>query len=271
MKKLLTFAFLAISLLGYTQKKKDNPVLVFEERTENGLKIFASNQAIVPHTVDISINQKNLKSDTRFPVKTVLDAGVNKVLIATLTIVNSRKGWSFGYEYTFFQGDYRATHDDDFIYALPYLAGSEYLMSQGYNGRFSHSGKNALDFTMPTGTKIVAARGGLVTQVKESSNKGCKNRSCLGLANKITILHDDGTLADYAHLKKKGALVEVGDRVQKGDVIGLSGNTGFTSGPHLHFEVYLPGVGNLKSVPTKFEVAPGQYEYLKEKVRYEAF
>ena len=271
MKKCFLIILLTCSTLAHAQKRKEEPVVVSNEKTAGGVKIFATNSAIVPFTVEISINQKNLQSDVNFPLKTVLEPGSESVLIATLTTLNKRKGWSFGYEYTFFSGDYRATHDNDFAYALPYQAGEEYLMSQGYNGRFSHSGKNALDFTMPIGTKIVAARGGLVIEVKENSGKGCADRSCLGQANKITILHEDGTMADYAHLKKKGALVKVGDQVNKGEVIGLSGNTGYTSGPHLHFEVYLPGKGNLKSVRTKFETANGQSEYLREKVRYEAF
>lgn len=270
MKSILMSLAILLSISVLAQKKKPSPIQIFDEKTDNGLKIYGSNSSITPYTMELSVNQKNLKSDKKFPLKMVLEPQTEKVLIATLTQDNKRKGWSYGSQFTYYPGDYQAKHDDSFAYALPYSSGETYLMSQGYNGPFSHSGKNALDFTMPVGTKVVAARGGIVTAIKEDSNKGCSNRDCLGLANLITIIHEDGTFADYVHLKRKGALVEVGDKVMRGDVIGLSGNTGFTSGPHLHFEVYLPAPGNHQTLRTQFETAPGEIEYLKKK-RYEAF
>jgi murein DD-endopeptidase MepM/ murein hydrolase activator NlpD len=57
-------------------------------------------------------------------------------------------------------------------------------------------------------------------------------------ANAIFILHEDGTIARYLHLKQGGANVEVGDRVAVGDLIGFSGNTGYSQSPHLHFDVF---------------------------------
>lgn len=261
---LLSFA-IVVCIPLIAQKKQPSPVRIFDEKTDTGLKIYGSNSSIIPYTMELSVNQKNLKSDKQFPLKTVLEPNTQNVLIATLTQDNKKKGWSYGSQFTYYPGDYQAIHDDNFAYALPFPAGEKYLMSQGYNGRFSHSGKNALDFTMPVGTKVIAARGGIVTEIKEDSNRGCSNRDCLGLANLITIMHDDGSFADYVHLKKKGALVKVGDRVKRGDVIGLSGNTGFTSGPHLHFEVYLPAPGNHRTLRTQFETSPGKLEFLEKK------
>lgn len=264
MRSLLLTLILLLSLTGTAQKKNEGPVKLQDEQTENGLEIYGSNSAIIPYTLLLSVKQKNLKSDKDLPLKIVLPAQTQRELVITLTRAEKSKGWSYGSQYSYFPGDFQATHDDDFIYRLPFSAGEKYLMSQGYNGRFSHSGKNALDFTMPVGTKVVAARGGIVTRIKEDSNRGCGQRECIDMANLITIMHEDGTFADYAHLKKKGALVAVGDRVKKGDEIGLSGNTGFTSGPHLHFEVYLPGPGH-ETIKTKFETAPGKEAFLEKK------
>ena len=97
---------------------------------------------------------------------------------------------------------------------------------------------HALDFTMEIGTPICAARDGLILFVKENSNKGGKTFKFQEYGNNITIYHEDGTMANYFHIKKGGSKVKEGDRVKAGDVIALSGNTGWSSGPHLHFQVY---------------------------------
>ena len=65
----------------------------------------------------------------------------------------------------------------------------------------------------------------------------------------MRIVHDDGTMALYAHLREGGVLVRVGQRVEKGQQIGLSGNTGFTSGPHLHFALQVNRDMRLVSIP----------------------
>ena len=72
------------------------------------------------------------------------------------------------------------------------------------------------------------------------------------------VLHDDWTTGEYYHLKKDGVLVEVGDRVVAGQKIGLSGNTGNSALPHLHFGVYRAAPwGSFHSVPVHFSSADG--------------
>ena len=80
------------------------------------------------------------------------------------------------------------------------------------------------------------------------------NRKFQKCANFILIQHSDGTIGIYGHLKKGGNKVKVGDRVKAGDLIGLSGNTGFTNGPHLHFSVFKSKDGRERlSLPVKFQ------------------
>ena len=126
-------------------------------------------------------------------------------------------------------------------YRLPWEEGKSFKCTQGFNGALSHNGnsKYAIDFSLPEGTKVCAARGGKVTEVKEDESKGGMGDEFKGKGreNKIRIDHGDGTTGLYLHLKKDGALVDVGDTVMQGDIIGLSGGTGYASGPHLHFQV----------------------------------
>ncbi len=126
-------------------------------------------------------------------------------------------------------------------YRLPWEETKSFKCTQGFNGALSHNGnsKYAVDFSMHEGTKVCAARGGKVTEVKEDESKGGMGDEFKGKGreNKIRIDHGDGTTSLYLHLKKDGALVEVGDTVMQGDIIGLSGATGYASGAHLHFQV----------------------------------
>ena len=130
-------------------------------------------------------------------------------------------------------------HDDSYLYLLPYQKGKKYSVSQGANGSFSHNNdisRYAIDFSMKVGEPVHAARGGIVVKTIEHFKKS-GGRELLWKANRIIILHEDGTTASYVHLKYEGSLVEPGDTVERGQLIGYSGNTGFTRGPHLHFVV----------------------------------
>lgn len=131
------------------------------------------------------------------------------------------------------------------LYRLPFEPGRRCIVGQGSFGVFglgSHTCQYAIDFVMEIDTRILAARGGRVVAVREDcENVNCPfaPETCCG--NQITIEHDDGTRAYYVHLVQFGACVEVGAEVQQGDVIGRSGNTGYSIGPHLHFGVFAPG------------------------------
>ena len=170
-------------------------------------------------------------------------------------------------------GDKDARHDDDHLYALPYESGRSYRVLQGYGSRFSHTGLEAyaVDFDMPEGTPVHAARAGVVARVEESNTVGCWRDGCGRYANYIVVLHNDGTTGEYYHLQHMGALVEVGDSVARGQRIGLSGNTGHSTMPHLHFAVYrATDWGNTQSIPVRFQSADGTIKRPRRGARYEA-
>jgi len=157
--------------------------------------------------------------------------------------------------------------DTSYVYDLPFEEGKTFRVIQGYFGAFTHRERAALDFNMKKGTKIFAARGGVVTRAKEDGNKGGYNRKYKPYGNNIVILHADGTRAGYWHLQYNGALVAVGDTVQKGQLIALSGKTGYAAGPHLHFLVWTSRNGNWQQIATRFNTSKG-VKYLRGWKRY---
>jgi murein DD-endopeptidase MepM/ murein hydrolase activator NlpD len=152
--------------------------------------------------------------------------------------------------------------DSSYVYSLPFENGKAHFLVQGYFGKYSHKERAALDFKMKKGTKILAVRDGVVTRVKEDGDKGGWNRKYRQYGNNIIITHADNSRSGYWHLQKDGVLVNVGDTVKKGQVIALSGNTGYTAFPHLHFIVWTSRGGQWQQVPTRFETSKG-IKYLK--------
>jgi len=147
--------------------------------------------------------------------------------------------------------------DTSYIYQLPFKNNTGKLIVQGYFSSFSHKNRAALDFKMKRGTSIFAARGGVVVRVKEDGNKGGWNRKYRPDGNMIVIQHEDGSRAGYWHLQYNGAAVHIGDTVQQGQEIGLSGKTGYTIFPHLHFLVWNSSNGNWQQVATRFQTSKG--------------
>ena len=124
---------------------------------------------------------------------------------------------------------------------------------------------------MDMGTKVYSARDGVVIQTKSDSNSGGYEKKFAKDGNFITILHSDGTFGTYYHLKQGGVAVKVGDSVGKVDHIGYSGNTGYSSGPHLHFAVFRAvGASSTQSLPIVFAQSKGLVKAPVVGIKYEA-
>ena len=159
-----------------------------------------------------------------------------------------------------------AARPDDYAYRLPYRKGKTFAVLQGPHGAFSHRGSNeyAVDFDCPVATHVLAARDGIVVATNASATGHGTSPGYLELSrvNFVYVLHDDGTLGEYMHLAPSGVEVQPGTRVKRGDEIALSGNTGFSSTPHLHFQVMTAADDGVaaRSFPFKLAAGPDRAE-----------
>lgn len=110
------------------------------------------------------------------------------------------------------------------------------ILTSGYGWRWGRMHRG-IDVAGPVGTPIHAAADGVVQF--SGWNSG-------GYGNMVEVRHADGSMTRYAHNSRN--LVQVGQRVQQGQQIAEMGSTGYSTGPHVHFEVHLPNQGTVNPV-----------------------
>jgi murein DD-endopeptidase MepM/ murein hydrolase activator NlpD len=204
----------------------------------------------------------NLVGTPALPARATVPAN-GSALVSALVPSAQASGGSVELRLTTVPGNPNA-RPQDVDYLLP-LRQRALRIEQGYGGSFSHTDAQnlyAVDFAADIGTPVLAARDGVVMQVESDFAKAGLNLEKFGgRANFVRILHDDGTMALYAHLQESGVLVRVGQRVRAGQQIGLSGNTGFTTGPHLHFVVQVNRGMRLESIPFRMRGPQGTLNF----------
>lgn len=245
-------------------------VCVEAVETDEGVELHLINRHPYPITASVYARTRNLRPRAANPATVTLGGNSRKRALG-FERPAPRGDYDFRYWYEWTFGRRDADHDDTVLYRLPYPAGERYRVLQGFNGRFSHDGRDryAVDFDMPVGTPVHAARDGIVVEVEESHDQGGWEDKYYRTANFIVILHDDGTTGEYYHLDHDGAAVKAGDRVAAGDYIGRSGNTGHTTRPHLHFAVYRADTwGRTQSVPFRFITSEGVVDSPRQWRRY---
>jgi murein DD-endopeptidase MepM/ murein hydrolase activator NlpD len=248
---------------GFARAEPPRIVQVFDNRQdEMNYAINVRYETVVraPVTLTVRVELKNMSSDKSLPLNVVLrEEGVYELL--RIKRRDAQTEWNFEFDSHWQFGDMNARHMDRVSYRLPFSGGTRFEMTQGYNGKFSHNGVGAfaVDFAMPEGTAVCAARKGWVVWTRGDVTTTIRSRPPGQRenvpANEVVILHDDGTIGWYMHFRPGGIEVPVGRFVREGDVIGRSGDTGLSSQPHLHFEVYKPVDGYVRqTVPVRFVV-----------------
>lgn len=181
---------------------------------------------------------------------------LSQQVLLDLDILETATTPSLQYRFTYLAGDPAAQHAPGGPYRVPYALGVEHRVTQAYPEVTTHSTPDsyyAVDIEMPIGTDIVAARAGVVFDIAGNNFEGGTDPAEHGhKANVVRILHDDGSYAIYAHLNWNSIRVKPGDVVERGQYIADSGNTGYSSGPHLHFAVVRNSGMKIQSLPITF-------------------
>ncbi|PWE43524.1 peptidase M23 [Pseudomonas prosekii] len=216
--------------------------------------VFVRNDLYAPVEIELSfVGLSNVKGAPGKPIRRVLPAR-SKSRLALLTAISRGKPLVYTPNFQYSMGDPSGAAQG-YRYPFPWRGGP-FRLSQGANGQYSHFGaKNryAMDIAMPEGTPIIAARAGMV--VKTENRQTGRGNDPSG--NFVRVLHDDGTMGVYLHLQKGSVSVREGQRVMVGSALALSGNTGNSSGPHLHFVVQRNTGLGLVSIPYQFNQPVG--------------
>jgi murein DD-endopeptidase MepM/ murein hydrolase activator NlpD len=255
----------------------DKCVQIVAKQSGDEVTLSAALSGCTEATITLSAELQNATASRPLPV-TVDAAGRQSFEIVRLQRADSNLPWKYKTRQSWQlgrRGDPKkgpAARPHRVVYALPY--GKEtHKVAQGWFGSFSHGrGSNneyAIDFEMPVGTKVLAAREGEVVAVRQDSSAGGADDKFGTSANYVVVRHADGTFAEYLHLKHNGVLVSLGDKVRAHQVLGVSGNTGHSMQPHLHFAVFNNIDGNRRAtVPVKFKTRAGSVVELKEGEEY---
>lgn len=224
------------------------------ERDGSTRRAVASNLIDGPVEVELRFRgATNVRANPSLPLRVVVPAA-GSLTVAEFSPNDARLGYSFELEMSSVPGaPTRGAGRHEYL--LP-VEGDAWRIDQGWHGAFSHrdpQSRYAVDINVAEGTPIRAARAGRVMQVEdEFEGAGLDLERFAGRANHVRIVHEDGSMAVYAHLEADSVVVRPGARVRQGQIIGRSGNTGYSTGPHLHFAIQVNRGMTLESIPFQF-------------------
>ncbi len=244
-----------------TASAEPKNIRIVEQKESDGVSMLVETTHCLAATITLEAQLHNLAPSASLPL-TVDTEGRTSFELIRFRIKDPNQKWNFHYDYHWEVGGRGGIHDDHQVYQLPYEVGRKYVVGQGHFGSFSHQkgseNEHAIDWLMPPGTKVCAAREGTVVVIFQDSNEGGSDKKFKNAGNYVIVRHEDGTFAEYVHIQKDGAQVNIGKHVKAGDMIALSGNTGYSTRPHLHFMVFRTLNGeHRQSIPVQFKTRNG--------------
>lgn len=236
-----------MSLILGCSEKINRPNFIDFKVGNDSLYVIAKNE--FPCPLYIKVTDDNTANITYKQLQKYEDAILLRYPTATIDTTKILEKYKFSGYY----GDIMVkTYDSGYNYQLPFLKGYKSSIIQGYDGDFSHKGQfssKTLDFDMKVGDTVVASRDGIVVKIMIDKYKQGTSKKYKNDGNYVMVYHEDNTFSQYVHLKQYGNFVEVGDTVKVNQPLALSGFTGWTTIPHLHFGVYKPTKTGLISIP----------------------
>ena len=247
--------------ITYMEREPEPRVQMRKEGPKENPVYMVFNDFWGPVEIELNLmDAVNVLSEPKLPARFVIPAQTERTLVG-IGALDPRRGFQYRLSVASVPGRPIDPPAGDIVLFPPFAAGEEYPVSQGFQGERTHTTPDsefAIDIVMPVGTPVLAARAGTVMDVEEDFNRGGTDRSkFVDKANHVRILHADGTMGLYAHLDLASVSVRPGSRIRAGQQIARSGNTGFSTGPHLHFAVQANIGMKLISLPFKFQVAGG--------------
>lgn len=239
------------------QLKVSQKRYIWLEKTgeKNLPQYYAINNYHGPVEIEINLTEyENVVANPKLPRSFTILPGRSDILFG-LEGEDKYKSWHYSLQYGYTLGSSSANHDQHAIYFAPFAKNLSFQITQAFAGSFSHTDKQnyyAVDIAMPENTAVHAARAGVVMEVNNDFFNSGTEQNFKSRANSIRILHEDGSMAVYAHLALEKAQVYPGLKIRAGQKIAYSGNTGYSTGPHLHFSVQVNKGMKLVSVPFKF-------------------
>jgi hypothetical protein len=245
----------------YMEREPEPRIRMRQEGTKESPVYILFNDFWGPVEIELKLTGAvNVISEPPLPARFVVPGQKEQTLVG-LAALDPRRGHQYKLNMSSVPGRPISTPVEGLVILPPISPQEQYPISQGFRGEQTHKSPDsefAIDIAMPVGTAIHAVRSGTVMDVEEDFNRGGTNpEKFADKANHVRILHADGTMALYAHLDLASVIVRPGARVRAGQKIARSGNTGFSSGPHLHFAIQQNTGMKLISLPFKFQNAEG--------------
>ena len=245
----------------YMEREPEPRIKMRQEGTKHSPVYILFNDFWGPVEIELKLTDAvNVLTEPPLPARFVIPGQQEQTLVG-LGALDPQRGFQYRLNMSSVPGRPISTPVMDLVVLPPFAQGEQFPISQGFQGEKTHltpDSEFAIDIAMPVGTAIHAVRSGRIMDVEEDFNRGGTNlEKFVDKANHVRILHEDGTMAVYAHLDLASVSVRPGARIRAGQKIARSGNTGFSTGPHLHFVIQQNTGMKLISVPFKFQTANG--------------